>query len=222
MTGSRPDHPHDLLGPAALGLLTAAEQQQLDRHLAGCAQCRQELGALTGVTGRLAALEPEDVRTMDLASSPARTEAVLAAVARAHAGQHRRAQRMQAVLGAAASIAVLIAGLVTAGTLDGRERAPVPLEAVTVAAQDGVQASADLVPHTWGVEIKLEATGLTAGSPYTVEVTTTSGRVAEAGAFLGTGEATLTCNLNASVLRQDAESFAVLDDGGRPVLTASF
>lgn len=222
MTGSRHDHPHDLLGPAALGVITKVEQQQLDRHLRGCAQCREEMSALTGVAGRLGALEPEDVLTMDLASSPARTDAVLAAVARANAGQHRRAQWTQSVLAAAASVAVLIAGLVTAGALDGRGTDPVPLEAVAVASQDGVQASADLVPHTWGVEIKLEATGLPVGQPYTVEVTSTTGQVTDAGAFLGTGDATLLCNLNASVLRPDAQSFAVLDDGGRPVLTANF
>ena len=39
-------------------------------------------------------------------------------------------------------------------------------------------------------------------------------------AFLGTGAKTLNCNLNASVLREDARSFAVLDGGGAEVLSA--
>ena len=36
MTPSRHDDMVPLLGPAALGLLTSKEQEQLDRHLAGC------------------------------------------------------------------------------------------------------------------------------------------------------------------------------------------
>lgn len=220
MTPSRHEELSALLGPAALGLLTSTEQEQLDRHLQTCASCREELAVLESVTGRLAALDLDDAARADLGSSAARTEAVLAGVGRARAQEHRRAFRLQAVLGTAASVAVLLAGLVTVGALAEDEAAPVPLEAVAVQAQDGVQASADLVAHTWGVEIKLAATGFAPGQPYTVQVTTADGDVADAGAFLGTGDRTMTCNLNTSVLRPDARSFTVRDADGRPVLTA--
>ena len=219
MTPSRHEELSALLGPAALGLLTSDEQQQLDRHLQTCASCREELAALSGVADRLAALDLEDAVRADLGSDQARTEAVLEAVARSRRSEHRRAFRLQAALGAAASVAVLIAGLVTVGTLADDEPA-VPLEPVDVQAQDGVQASADLVAHTWGVEIKLEATGFAPGEPYSVEVTTASGEVAGAGALVGTGDRTMSCNLNTSVLRPDARSFTVRDADGRQVLTA--
>ena len=219
MTPSRHEELSALLGPAALGLLTSVEQQQLDRHVQSCATCREELAALRGVAGRLGALDLDDAVRADLGSSPARTEAVMADIGRARAQEHRRAFRLQAVLGAAASVAVLLAGLVTGGAM-GDAVDPVPTEAVAVSAQDGVQASADLVAHTWGVEIKLAATGFAPGQPYTVQVTTTEGDVADAGAFIGTGDRAMTCNLNTSVLRPDAESFTVLDADGRPVVTA--
>lgn len=220
MSPSRHEELSRLLGPAALGLLTSPEQEELDRHLRSCGQCRDELAALTGVAGRLAALDVDEAVAAQPGSGAARSDAVLAAVAGARAAERRRAQRLQAVLGAAASAVVLVAGLVTASALRDGAGADVPLEAVAVEAQEGVRASADLVAHTWGVEIKLVATGLPEGQPYTVQITTTSGEVTGAGAFLGTGDRTLHCNLNASVLRPDAESFTVLDADGRPVLTA--
>lgn len=212
MTQPRHDDMVPLLGPAALGLLTSREQEQLDRHLAGCAACREELVGLSGVANRLGNLDAESA----LAQLPTgMADAVLGRVAR----ERRRAQRLQGLVAAAASVAVLLAGLVTAGTL-GEDGPVVPMEAVAVSGDRSVEASANLVAHTWGVEIKLAAAGLAAGAPYTVQVTTAQGQVVEAGAFLGTGAKTLNCNLNASVLRQDARSFAVLDRRGEEVLTA--
>lgn len=208
-----------LLGPAALGLLTSVEQQQLDRHLRTCEQCRNELTGLLAVVDRLGELEGSPGLLEDLQPSPVRAEAVLAAVAEDRSRARTRAHRWQAALAAAASVAVLAAGVVAAGAMDD-SGPPVPLEAVAVQAPAGVEASADLVPHTWGVEIKLAATGLAAGQPYTVQVLTASGRRVDAGAFLGTGERRLLCNLNASVLRGDAVGFVVRDAAGDEVLAA--
>ena len=219
MTPSRHTDMTSLLGPAALGLLTSPEQRRLDAHLASCATCRDELAALSAVGARLGEV-PADVVLDEPAASTRRTEAVLAAVARERQLERRRGQRLQALLAAAASVVVLAAGLVTAQALDAGPAAVVPLEAVAVSAPSGVDARADLVAHTWGVEIKLVAAGLATGRAYTVQVTTDGGEVVDAGAFLGTGEKTLRCNLNASVLRPDAASFAVLDEAGRQVLTA--
>ena len=211
MTHPRHDDLTALLGPAALGLLTTAEHERLDRHLTTCATCRDELAALTGVAERLGDLDAESALAHD--TGP-RADAVLAAVHR----ERRRDQLRQTVLAAAASVAVLLAGLLAAGTLDARPATDVPVEAVAV--RGDVEATAGLVAHTWGVEIKLVAAGLEQGRPYSVQVLTESGDVVDAGAFLGTGDRPLSCNLNASVLREDARSFAVLDSTGRMVLTA--
>ncbi len=209
-----------LLGPAALGLLTSAERRRLDRHLERCGACRDELDELTAVVGRLGELEGEQGLLEDVQADPARAEAVVSAIAAERAHERRRAQRWQLVFAAAASVAVLLAGVVTATALTRDGESKVPLEPVSVQAAGDVRARADLVAHTWGVEIKLTATGLPAGQPYTVQVRTTSGDLVNAGAFLGTGERTLFCNLNASVLRSDAAEFRVLDADGAQVLSA--
>ena len=215
MTGH--DDLTELLGPAALGLLTSVEQQQLNRHLLGCERCRQELAGLAQVVGRLGELDEDDVLLAGLQQGPVPTDAIVRALAREREHQRRQARRWQAVVASAASVAVLVAGLVSASALS---RNDLPLEAVAVRADAGVQASADLVAHTWGVEIKLSASGLPEGQPFSVQVRTSTGRLVDAGAFLGTGERTLLCNLNASVLRPDAVGFVVLDRNGGEVLAA--
>lgn len=220
-----------LLGAAALGRLSGAEQVELDAHLTGCADCRAELAALTVVTGRLGALpaasalrlgadhdnhaDNADAENADL------SDRVLRSIAAERRREHRGSQLRQGLLAGAAAVAVLLAGVVAATDLTGPRTPAVPLESVSVAAPAGVDAKADLVAHTWGIEIKLAATGLADGAPYDVRVTTASGEILDAGAFLGTGERTLNCNLNASVLREDVTAFAVLDEAGKQVLTAA-
>jgi hypothetical protein len=64
------------------------------------------------------------------------------------------------------------------------------------------------------VEVKLTGTGFTAGEVYRVAVTDDDGREVPAGEFLGVGANELRCNLNSSVLRDDAVSFEVVDADG--------
>lgn len=215
--------PHDettLLGPAALGLLTDAEHARLDRHLERCPACRAELDDLSAVVARLGDLNGEQALLEDLRPDAARADAVLVAIAAERRRRDRHTHRGQSALAAAAAVAVLSAGLLSATSLT-RDRPPaIPLEPVAVTADAGVDARADVVAHTWGVEIKLVASGLADGRPYTVQVTTDTGEVVSAGGFLGTGTRPLLCNLNTTVLREAAESFVVLDPQGQQVLSA--
>lgn len=96
-----------------------------------------------------------------------------------------------------------------------------PFEQVDVRSDvAGVSADAGIVPHTWGVEIKLVATGFEPGQSYLVTVRTQDGRQRSAGGFVGTGEREMRCNLNADVLRSDATGFTVVDSDGNAVLSA--
>ncbi|MFC7572721.1 hypothetical protein ACFQX8_10015 [Klenkia terrae] len=83
-----------------------------------------------------------------------------------------------------------------------------------------VAATADVVPHTWGMEVRLHGAGFTAGEVYRVQVTEDDGGTVPAGEFLGVGPAQLDCNLNSSVLREDAIGFQVLDSSGAVVVTS--
>ena len=86
----------------------------------------------------------------------------------------------------------------------------------------GVHASADLVDHTWGVEVKLTATGFDRGSRYRATVLGVDGRRYPAGGFVGTGTREMDCHLNSSVLRDRAAGFEIRDGDGAVVVSSAF
>lgn len=210
------------LGVYALGHGTPAERTALRAHLDGCATCRADLADLAPLRDRLAAVDLD--RVDDLPPAPAGLgDRVLAGIVAEQAATPlplRRRHRATAVAGiAAAGIAVAGFGV---GWLVRPVPEPRPLEPVAVqVAVPEVEATADVVPHTWGMEVQLHAAGFTAGEVYRAQVTEDDGRVVSAGEFIGTGSAEMVCNLNSSVLRADAASFVVLDSSGAVVLTSS-
>lgn len=215
----------ELLGAFVLGGLTPDESRRAREHLESCADCRAELALLTPVARELAQLSR---RGAVAPTEPAETDEVPVGlgdrVSAAIATERRRAGgrstfRLAGVglasAAAAASIAVVV--------VQSQQPDPVPLEAVAVTVdKGGVVADADLVNHTWGVEIKLAASGLQAGATYRVAIITDDGSERPAGEFVGTGAAEMHCNLNSSVLRPDAAGFVVVDDRGDEVITSTF
>ncbi|MCW2814660.1 MAG: putative anti-sigma factor, partial [Nocardioides sp.] len=129
---------------------------------------------------------------------------------------------LAAVAGAAAA-AVLVAGLAVTRDDAPVQQAGPPTEQVDVATyDDDVTADAALVNHTWGVEVKLTATGFDDGGRYQVAVVGSDGTRHPAGAFVGTGTREMVCNLNSAVLRPDASGFEVRDRGGDVVVSSTF
>lgn len=213
----------EMLGALVLGHLSAAEETAVRAHLDGCPDCRLDLAEIAPLAHELAAVDVDRV-SMAPTPSPDLGHRIQVAVAQERRRSDQVTRRRHVLLAAAAVLAVLLVGGL--GLKIGQEvsEAPiatVPIEPVEVTSRvDAVQASAGVVDHTWGVEIKLEATGLRSGSPYAVVVMTRDGRARSAGAFVGTGEEVMNCNLNADVLRPDAVGFRVLDEDGKVVLTA--
>lgn len=210
------------LGAYVLGHLGEDERLQVEAHLRECADCRAELEELRPVAQEMALLggplpETGNGPPADLG---ARIEAGIAAAARR---TNRRRFLLTAGVAsvAAASLGiVLVAGL----NLTRPDPAPVlPLEAVQVDSRaEGVRANADLVAHTWGVEVKLRASGFDEGARYRVSVVTADGTSYSAGEFVGTGDQPMTCNLNSAVLRDEAVAFEVQDNQGKVVVQSSF
>jgi hypothetical protein len=236
----------ELLGPYALGQLAGHEANWLLAHLTRCEGCLSEyegvahaagaLGAIPAerrlaMADRLDAADEEDVETVEVPASRVRW------------GRPRRGLprlgRATSWLAAAAAVATAFAVGSALGSPDGPpDRPPVasaspspsaspvrpsvpPREQVPVDAADaGVTARASLVSHTWGTEVTLRATGLEEGATYWARIGRADGSEQPAGTFVGTGSATLTCNLNGAVRRTQATSFAVYDADGRTVLTA--
>ncbi|MET9227774.1 zf-HC2 domain-containing protein [Lentzea sp. NPDC003310] len=197
----------ELLGAYVLNHLTGIELTAVQDHLDDCADCRRTVAELAPVVRALAQVNPDDVAV------PAHLEEVVVRRVDAQRGQRRRVL----VLSAAA------AAVVFAGATWWYLRPTAPLEPVALTQQaPGVTAEASIVPHTWGVEIKLDGQGFAAGQTYRVVVTSTDGGEVSAGSFIGTGTNIMRCNLNSSVLRADASGFVVRDAAGAVTLSSTF
>lgn len=212
------------LGAYVLGQLPATEVATLEAHLDTCAECTAELAELSPVATALQELRRDPALDASLAPPPDLGDRVVMAVTSTAAAETRRSGLRIASLVAAAAVVGVVA-TVGVQTLTGGDDAGtvVPLEVVRVQTEEpGLQASADLVNHTWGVEVKLHAAGFDQGGRYRVAVLGVDGRRYPAGGFVGTGTKEMDCNLNSSVLRERAAGFEVRDDEGQVVVTSAF
>ena len=213
----------EMLGAYALGHLSTAEAADVRAHLDACAACRHELAEIQPAVHALSQITATDVSPGE--PPPELGSRVVSSVGMERQAQARRHRGRMVLIAAAAIPAVLTIGGIGAvvghQVADDPVIAAAPIEDVSVrSTTKRIDATAGVVAHTWGVEIKLQALGLTKGASYSAVVTTTDGRKRSAGAFVGTGKSEMNCNLNSDVLRKDAARFAVLDDEGRTVLTA--
>ena len=226
----------ELLGSYALGHLDGAEAASVQAHLDGCASCRLELAEIEPLAAALSQLDAASLT--DVVTPPADLGArIHAAVAgervlvEARAAREQRRDRVRGrtrrLLAVAAGLVLLVGGVgIGAGlTRDSAPAKPaVPVEQLTlVASADSPLAvsSAGLVPHTWGLEVRLVGTGFAAGEVFRAAVRTRGGELLPAGQFLGTGDKRVVCNLQAALLRAEASEFVVMDASGAPVLTTA-
>ena len=220
------------LGAYLLDGLPDDEALRLEAHLATCPDCRAELEELRPVVAALTELRATGMDLDAPENPPADLGArILGEVAaerdREHAAQRRRFLVRSGVLAAiagAAAAAVLVVGLAVTGS---DPEPTVPLESVAVEVTPagdlaGVTADADLVDHTWGVEVKLHGTGFADGARYEVVVLGADGTAHPAGEFVGVGAVEMLCNLNSSVLRDEAVGFEVRDGTGAVVVASTF
>ena len=215
----------EMLGAYALGQLTPEEEAPLRSHLESCAACRRELAEITPAVDALVHLRSRDVA--DATPPPQLGDRIVTAVSHEREARQQRDRKRSLLIAAAVVTAVLSAGGLGAWLGAEIVERPVatdpaaPVEKLSVTAeQNQVEASAGVVAHTWGVEIKLQGAGFRRGASYSTVVTTVDGTRRSAGGFVGTGRQVMSCNLNSDVLREEATRFAVLDAQGRTVLTA--
>ncbi len=226
----------ELLGSFVLGHLDAAEALGVQAHLDGCADCRADLAEIAPLAVDLRSVDPRRLTGQDLSPAPDLGARITAAVAAERVLRDRRTRRRTTLtaLGVAAGVVAVLAVGVGVGVEVGRQRTDqpvavpsptpsVPMEPVALRSQvAGVSVDqAVLVPHTWGVEVRFVAAGLTAGEDYTAWVVDRRGARVQAGTFVGVGARTLRCNMQSSLLRRDATEFDVTDRTGALVLAAA-
>jgi len=211
------------IGPYVLGQLDPAEQAWMESHLASCPACRREVAEVAPVASLL--LDASPTAGQQLLDPPddlgGRIEAEIGRLQAAERRRHRWQVVGLAAAGAVAASVVFGAGWVAAP--DAPPAAKIPLEHVDVRVLDrDVDAEADIVAHTWGVEVKLHGSGFDDGAAYEVSILTAAGTRSPAGEFVGTGARGMDCNLNSSVLRAAATGFEVRDESGAVVVTSAF
>lgn len=198
----------ELLGAYVLNHLEGPELASVLDHLGDCTECRDTVAELAPVARALSGVNADNV------TAPAHLEDL---VVRRIDVQRGRRTRIALLLTTAAAVAVI------AGAVWWYLRPTAPLEPVALVNQaPGVTAEASIVPHTWGVEIKLDGQGFASGQTYQVAVTGTDGSEISAGSFIGTGENLMHCNLNSSILRANASGFVVRDATGSITLSSTF
>jgi hypothetical protein len=212
---SRDDHRalRESLGAYALDQLGGDESARVRAHLDQCPGCRAELAEIEPVVGPLRAVDPDRLDRRPAPPPWLADEIVSRALDQDRRSRRGRFAGIAAV--AAAGAAIALAGGIgyTLGT-PNVPREPVPV----YSSSPEVHASATVVPHTWGVEITLDADGFRPDAVYRVLVRDDAGRTVNAGEFIGTGAKRMVCNLNSSILRAQAAGFDVLDAAGGVVL----
>ncbi len=229
----------EMLGSHALGHLGPEESDMVLAHLAECSSCRADLEHILPVARLLDAVDPA------LLDDPPAPPPDLGARIQAEAARERAARdqdevgarrygadRRRSVAGpgwiaAAAVVLALLAGGALGGWI-GRASAPtaavVPTEPISLAApaaSDVTVESANLVAHTWGVELRIVATGFAEGRRFRAAFRTEDGRLVPAGEFRGVGAAPMTCFLQSAAMREDVTEVVVTNQRGKTVLTAA-
>lgn len=141
------------LAPYTLGALPPGERTELDEHLEGCADCRDELARFAPIPGLLGRLTEEEVAVDGPPSVDLEDRLVGAAVRR-----WRRQLRVwrTAAVGAAAA-AVLVLGLWTPWA----RPAGTPFHGAPVAQEASAsQVVAFVEPREWGMFVTVEVEGL--------------------------------------------------------------
>jgi anti-sigma factor RsiW len=183
-----------------LGALEPGDRSVVDRHLADCAYCRDELAGLAGLPALLRRVSPAEAsalagdeastgRRADLPSGPA-LRRLLTGASR---DRRRRRVRVQVAVAAAAGLVVgagVITGWQAAGPAGGHPAASAPAWAASAWAaspQTGVSATVRYAARAWGVQMIVQVRGVPAGTTCELDVISSQGQVTTAGGWTMAG-----------------------------------
>ncbi len=161
------------LGAYVLGALDPADRSRVDAHLAGCADCRDELASFAALPGLLGRVSRAEIESEPVDPGPQLLERLLSAAA----AERRHDRRRRILTSVAAAVIVLAAIGVSIGFGVTHDRhsttsttatappAPSPAGAQIFTAtnpQTGVQATVTEVKKGWGASVEVSVVGVTA------------------------------------------------------------
>ena len=177
-----------------LGAIAPADRSAVGRHLAVCAQCREELAGLAALPALLRRVSPQEAsaladdggsgRDQDLPSGPALR--LLLARASRHRRYHARTRVTAAAAAGLVAGAGLIAGWHAAHPAAPSRAAPAPTWVVTPRAADPRSLSTATVRYSarpWGLQLSVQVTGIPVGTRCELDVISRQGRVTTAGGW---------------------------------------
>jgi Putative zinc-finger len=179
------------LGIYVVGAIAPADRDALERHLATCSDCRDELAGLAGLPALLSRVPAEEVDRLSLDNTGAERalQPPLQALAR-RAAQLRRHRLWPALAAAAAAGLIVGGGVVAASSLGGGSPDRPP-----AAAQQWVPAVSGSDPRTdtgavvrfaarpWGAQLEVQVRGIGAGTRCELQVVNAEGQDVPSGSW---------------------------------------
>jgi Putative zinc-finger len=174
------------LGVYVLGAIGPGERAQVDRHLATCPRCREELAGLAGLPGLLRKVPPDVAQAwVDEASGSRPGPPLDRLISRMSAIRLRRrltAAAAALIIGVAAAVGLQVLHARLAGT--SAAAAPRWIETDTAGSPaTGAWAAVRYAVQPWGAELEVRVTGIDVGTRCQLRVTNTRGQDIAAGGW---------------------------------------
>jgi hypothetical protein len=231
------------LGVYVLGAIEPADRALVDRHLATCRDCRDELAALAGLPALLARVSAGEALALAAAGAPPPADQdgtaaepppeLLGAVLDLTAARRRRRRWREAGLGIAA--ALIIAAGVFGGLRAGTGPAPAPVAVgqdnpgpasgpwqTLTASAGGMSAAVSYRPMGWGTQLAAKVSGIPVGTACQLWVLGRDGKRTLAGSWVTDArEGTVWYPASASVTSRSVRGFQItVGSSGSLTLTA--
>ncbi len=173
-----------LLGVYVVGAIDPAERALVDEHLGQCQLCRDELAGLAGLPAMMSRVPVADVEWLDTAVTelPALqepSEEMLASLLR-QVSVKRRSRLRRSMVAVAAAAVIAAGGAAATMQLTGP---PSVSSDVAQAANGHVAAVVDYSPTGWGTAMRVQVSGIPAGTKCQFWVVGKDGRASYAGTW---------------------------------------
>ncbi len=205
-----------------LGALSEADRAAFEDHLITCAECRNQVEQLRGLTDLLAHA-PAEAFAVSPAQPTERPDAVVALLSAAHARRTRRRWVAAAAATVAAACLILVTTLVVRSQPSDTTGHPVAMAALI---QAPIHASADVSDVAWGTRITLtctyDSTGPYPPGAYTLNVEDRAGDWSTLGTWNIEPGKVMTFTSGTAIRLTDIKKITIGTTGGTSVLQLSY